>query len=90
MITADIIRPPLALRNLLRLAADDLFQHGDGSTVEVDRLDLAALLRECADTYAELADRTLPADDEAVIGLAAVNDPAVRIANAIVDREPSR
>jgi hypothetical protein len=85
MTDVDTIDHAVALRNVLLLAADtidpDRVWTAD-QTIAVPVGFLAELLRESAGTYAELADR-----DPAPEGLAAAadTDPAVQIANLIVD-----
>lgn len=80
------INPAKAWVNLLNLAAGSLEDGDHGTNVTVDAWDLAALLRESARQWAEIADAHTPADDPAVITAAGRIDPAVRIANDLADR----
>lgn len=80
--TADRINQAKALRNVLLLAADTL---GDSraEAVMVPTEHLVEILREAAAMYAFLDDAGGEGADQAA--RAALTDPAVQVANLIVD-----
>lgn len=82
------ISPVRAIRNGLNLAADTLDPLRNGGETHEVRLPgylVAELLRDAANTYADLEDRTGPGDSPEDILQATAHDPAVQVANIVLD-----